>query len=98
MLANFIVLFIKPVDDIDLSGSQQGLVSANPTMFLDLKATPALNALVSAIDLFAIWGIVLAAIGLAKVGRISSGAAWAVALTISLFFIAIRVAIAAVFG
>lgn len=98
MVANFIVLFIKPVEDIDLAGSQQGLISANPTMFLDLKSTPALNALVSAIDLFAIWGIILGAIGLRVVGKISGGAAWAVALTISLFFIAIRVLIAAVFG
>ncbi len=98
MAANFIVLFIKSVDDIDLANSQQGLISANPTMFLDLKAYPALNTLVSAIDLFAIWGLILAAIGLRKVGKISSGAAWGVVLAISLFFLAIRVAGAALFG
>ncbi len=98
MLANFIVLFLKPVDDIDLASSQQGLVAANPTMFIDLKSHPALNTVVSAIDLFAIWGLVLAAIGLSRVGKISSGASWAVVLTISLVFLAIRAVFAAFFG
>lgn len=98
MIANFIVLFLKPVDDIDLAGSQQGLIAANPTMFIDLKSHPALNTLVSAIDLFAIWGLVLAAIGMSRVGKISSGASWAVVLTISLVFLAIRAAFAAFFG
>lgn len=98
MIANFIVLFLKPVDDIDLAGSQQGLVAANPTMFLDLKSQPVLNTLVSAIDLFAIWGLILAAIGLRTVGKLSSGAAWAVVLTVSLVFLALRAAFAGVFG
>ncbi len=98
MVANFIVLFLKPVDEIDLASSQQGLVAANPTMFMDLKSMPALNAVVSWIDLFVIWGLVLAAIGLNRVGKLSTGASWAVVLTISLFFLAIRVAIAALFG
>jgi hypothetical protein len=98
MAANFLVLMIKPVDDIDLASSQQGLVSANPTMFMDLKGSPALAAVLSAIDLFAIWGLILAAIGLSRVGKLSSGAAWGVVLAISLFFLAIRVAFASFFG
>ncbi|MBK8149209.1 MAG: YIP1 family protein [Acidobacteria bacterium] len=98
MAANLIVLFLKPVDDIDLGSSQQGLVSANPTMFLDLKESPVLNSVLSAIDLFAIWGLALAAIGLSRVAKISSGAGWAVVLTISLFFLAIRVGWVAIFG
>ena len=98
MLANFAVLMIKPVDDIDLASSQQGLVSANLTMFLDLKSSPVLNTVVSAIDLFAIWGLVLAAIGISRVGRVSTAAAWGVALVIWLVFLAIRVVGAAIFG
>lgn len=90
-IANFIILFLKPADEIDIAASQRGLVNANPTLFFDGKEMPVLTTLISTIDVFVIWGLVLAAIGLRKVARISSGSAWAVVLIITLIGITLRV-------
>lgn len=98
MLANFLVLFLKSPDDIDIMTSQSGLVQANPGFFIDGKAQPVLAALLASFDLFAVWGWILAAIGLQKVAKISSGAAWGVVLILALVGITARVVIALVFG
>lgn len=91
ILANILVLFLKSPDDIDIAASQRGLISANPTMFFDGKSMPVLTTLISTIDVFAIWGLILAAIGLRIVGKISSGAAWAIVLILTLIGITFRV-------
>lgn len=98
VIANIIVLFLKSIDDIDLTTAQNGLVQANPSMFFSTKSMPALAAAMSAFDLFAIWGWVLAAIGLRKVAKISSGAAWAVVLILGLIGVTAKVVLALVFG
>jgi hypothetical protein len=98
MLANILVLFLKSVDDIDLATAQSGLIHANPGMFIDGKSQPVLFALLSSIDLFQIWGWVLAAIGLRIVAKISSGAAWAVVLILALVGVGARVVGALIFG
>ncbi|MBL8182314.1 MAG: YIP1 family protein [Blastocatellia bacterium] len=97
-VSNVVVLFIKRVDEIDLTRVQQGLVQANPSFFIDGKSQPVLNAVLSTFDLFAIIGWVLAAIGLQRVGKISSGSAWGIILLIALLAMAIKVAAAAIFG
>jgi hypothetical protein len=78
-IGNMIVLFLKSVDDMDLT-SQNGLLKASLAFFVDPKTSPALSAFLGAFDVFTIWGWVLAAIGLQRVAKISSGAAWAVVL------------------
>jgi hypothetical protein len=98
MLANFLVMFLKSPEDIDIMRSQSGLVQANPSFFIDVKAQPVLAALLQAIDLFAIWGWILAAIGLQQVAKISSGAAWGVVLIIALVGVTARVVMALLFG
>jgi hypothetical protein len=98
MLANIIVLLLMSVDDIDIGQSQRGLVQANPAMFIDEKASPALAALLSSIDLFAIWGWVLAAIGLRHIAKISAGASWAIVLILGLVGVALKVVLALAFG
>ncbi|REJ78425.1 MAG: YIP1 family protein [Acidobacteria bacterium] len=90
-VANFIVLLIKPAEEIDIASSQRGLINANPTMFLDGKEMPVLATVISNIDLFVIWGLVLAAIGLRKVAGISAGSAWAIVLVLNLILLAFRV-------
>ncbi|MBK7935383.1 MAG: YIP1 family protein [Pyrinomonadaceae bacterium] len=96
-LTNLLVLFLKNPDDIDIGRSQQGLIQANPGFFLDAKAQPVLTALVSSLDLFAIIGWVFAAIGLQKIGKISSGAAWAIVLILALVGVTFKVVAALVF-
>ncbi|MET0753324.1 MAG: YIP1 family protein [Pyrinomonadaceae bacterium] len=92
MIANFIILFLKSVDDIDIgTASQRGLVNANPSFLLDGKSMPVLATLVGTLDLFMIWGWVLAAIGLRIVYKISSGSAWAIVIILALIQIAFRV-------
>ena len=91
MLANLLVLFLKSADDIDIAASQSGLVQASPAFFMDAKTSPVLHAVIGTFDLFFIWGWILAAIGLRIVGKISSGAAWAIVLIVALLNVAFRV-------
>jgi len=78
MIANFLVLYFKSTDEIDLATSQSSVIHANPAMFMDGKAMPLLATLVGTLDLFTIWGWILAAIGLRKVNKLKSGSAWAI--------------------
>ena len=98
MLANYLVLFLKAPDDIDIMRSQGGLIQANPSFFIDGKAQPVLAAVLATIDLFSIWGWILAAIGLQIVAKISSGAAWGIVLILALVGVTARVIIALLFG
>lgn len=91
MIGNFVVMAFKSVDDIDLAASQRSLLNANPGFLLDGKAMPVLTTLVSTFDLFAIWGWILAAIGLRITNRLSKGSAWAVVIIVALIGIAFRV-------
>ncbi len=89
MLANFIVMAIKSVDEIDIAASQRGLLQANPA-FLIGKENPILATLVGTLDLFMIWGWVLAAIGLRITNRLSSGSAWAIVIIVGVIGVLIR--------
>jgi hypothetical protein len=90
-LANLIVLFLKSAEDIDIANSQSGLVKANPSFFIDAAAHPVFAALLGSIDLFAIWGWVLASIGLQKVFKLSSGSSWAVVAILALVGVGAKV-------
>jgi Yip1 domain len=98
MLANIIVLVLKSADDIDPAMSQRGLINANPSFFMDGKSMPVLATLVSTIDLFQIWGWVLAAIGLKIVCKLSTSSAFAIVILLALVNIAFRVVVALVSG
>ncbi|MGB7070685.1 MAG: Yip1 family protein [Pyrinomonadaceae bacterium] len=91
MLANFIILFFKAVDDIDIGTSQTGVVQANLSFLIDRKGSPVLATLLGSFDVFLIWGWILAAIGLQRTQKISSGSAWAITLIVALVGIAMRV-------
>jgi Yip1 domain len=96
-LASVAVFILKSADEIDIAASQRGLVQANLSVLFDGKAMPVLVTLISVLDLFAIWGWVLAAIGLQKTNKISSGSAWAITIILALVMVAVRV-IGAVFS
>jgi hypothetical protein len=97
-ISNMIVLAVKSVDDIDILSGQRGLIHANPTMFFDASKMPVLATLLGSIDLFQIWGIVLAAIGLKTVGKLSSGSAWGIVFILWLIGLAFKVVLALAFG
>ena len=90
-VANVIVLAFKSADEIDIALSQRGVIHANPAILMDGRSAPVLATLVSTLDLFMIWGWVLAAIGLRITNRLSSGSAWAVILIFALIGIFFRV-------
>lgn len=91
MIANIIVLFLKNPDDIDIAASSRGVIQANLGFFIDGKAMPVLATLLSTIDLFQIWGWILAAIGLRVVGKMSAGSAWTIVIIFAIIGIAGRV-------
>lgn len=91
LLANFLVLFLKSPDDIDIATSSRGVIQASPAMLMNGKEMPVLTTLVGTFDFFLIWGLILAAIGLHKVGKISKGSAWTIVLILTLMTLAYRV-------
>lgn len=91
-IAGLIVMAIKSADEIDLVSAQRGgLVQANPAMFIDGKAQPVLAAILSSVDIFQIWGWILAAIGLRITNKLSSGSAWAVVIIFALIGVLMKV-------
>ena len=67
-------LYQMPEDDLGIVKGQGGLVHANPRLFIDGQASSVATA-AGAIDVFAFYGLFLAALGLRKVSRLSSGSA-----------------------
>jgi hypothetical protein len=63
-ILSVIVLFIKAPGTVDPS---EGVVIANLGPLVDAKAHAVLNSIVSSLDLFTIWGIVLLSIGFAAI-------------------------------
>lgn len=94
-LIAIVVLFLKSPDDIDVSKPGGGLVIANLAVLLGRDASPVLTALLGSIDVLAFYGLFLAAIGLHKVGRMSSGAAWSVVVGLWVIGVVLKVAWAA---
>ena len=91
MICNFIVMGLKSADEIDLINSQRGLLQANPSFFISGKEMPLLATFLSTFDVFAIWGWILAAIGLTYVNRISKASSWAIVIIIILIGLGFRV-------
>ncbi|MCA1593473.1 MAG: YIP1 family protein [Acidobacteria bacterium] len=98
MIANIVLLLIRPPDPGDydaVAGGLRGLVHANPGAFMSSAASPVLVTVLSALDLFAFYGLYLAALGLRKVAGLSAGSAWAIALTIWALGVVVRIIVAA---
>lgn len=91
MIANMIILIFKPAEEIDVATSQRGLLNANPSFLMDGKEMPVVATFLSTFDLFAIWGWILAAIGLQVVGKISSAAAWGIVIILTLVGLTFRI-------
>jgi hypothetical protein len=91
MIASFIIMAFKSADDIDLGLSQRGLLNANLGFFVNGHQAPVLATLLATFDLLAIWGWILAAIGLRITNRLSKGSAWAIVIIIALIGVAFRV-------
>ncbi len=82
-LASIIILFIKSPDDIHPMLGQETLLQDNLGILFSPAEHPALYVLGSAIGVLSLYGLWLKAKGLANAGqKVSSSAAWGVAITL----------------
>jgi hypothetical protein len=96
-VVGIVVLLAKPADSIDLS-HPESIAQANLGMLVGASSSPVLYALLSSLDLFQFYGLFLGALGLKKVGRLSSGSAWTIVLGLYVLKTVLRVGWAAAFG
>lgn len=89
-----LVLFLKSADTID----PEHLLVTNPGAFMNSESSPALVALLSQFDVLRFYGMFLAALGLRKVGKMSSGASWGVVITLWVLGAVLRLGSVALFG
>ncbi len=90
-LASILILMLKPADEINIAASQRTAIHANPSFFIDGSQQPVLATLLATLDVFFIWGWILAAIGLRITNKISSGSAWAIVVIFGLIGTALRI-------
>jgi hypothetical protein len=93
-LIALLVLFLKSPDSI----VPENLVATNPGALLGEDSSKVLVAFLRQIDILRFYGLFLAALGLRKVAKISSGAAWGVVLTLWILGLLFAVGSAALFG
>jgi hypothetical protein len=98
MLLNILILFLKSPDDIDPGQLRSGLIKADLGILVDEKAAPVLASLLGSIDLFAFYGLFLAALGLRKVANLKRETAWGIVLTIWIIRVILRIIWATAFG
>ncbi|MGH9943370.1 MAG: YIP1 family protein [Pyrinomonadaceae bacterium] len=97
-LANIIMLYVSPPDVSEAATAARGLIHANLGVLVNRTEQPVLATALGQFDLFKIYGLFLAAIGLRKVARLSAGSAWTVVIVITLIGAAAALIFAAVSG
>jgi hypothetical protein len=93
---SILILFLKDPATVDL----QNIVASNPGAFLSDDASKWLVSLLSSIDIFAIWTLILLAIGYSANNpkKLSFGKGFVLVVIAWLFFIAIKVGLTAAFS
>jgi hypothetical protein len=93
-LVAVLVLFLKAPDQID----PEHLLVTNPGAFMGPDSSPVVVALLSQFDLLRFYGLFLAAIGLRKLAKLSSGSAWGVVIGFFAIRAILAICSAAIFG
>jgi hypothetical protein len=93
-LIAILVLFLKSPDSID----PEHMVATNPAALLSEDSSKVLVAILSQFDILRFFGLFLAALGLRKVAKLSSGAAWGVVLALWAIGALLRIGSAVIFG
>jgi hypothetical protein len=88
------VLLLKAPDTVD----PEHLLFTNPGAFMSEGTSPILTALLTQFDLLRFYGLFLAALGLRKVARLSSGSAWGIVISLWVIGVVLRIVSAAFFG
>ena len=98
MILNLIVLFLKSAEDIDPVASQRGVVQTNLSFLVDPKTQPTLATVLGTFDLFAFYGMFLAALGFQKIARLSASSAWTIVILFWIILFVFRVSMSLTFG
>jgi hypothetical protein len=93
-LTAILVLLLKAPDTVD----PEHLAVTNPGALMSNEASPILVAALSQFDILRFYGLFLAAVGLRRVAKLSSGAAWTIVLGLWALGLVLRVGSAAIFG
>jgi hypothetical protein len=93
-LIALLVLFLKSPDSI----VPENMVATNPAALMSTESSKVLIAFLRQFDVLRFYGMFLAALGLRKIAKLSSGAAWGVVLTLWLVLLLLSVGSAALFG
>ncbi len=93
-LIALLVLFLKAPESI----VPERLIATNPGALFGEGSSRVLVAFLSQFDILRFYGLFLAALGLRKVAKISSGQAWGVVLTLWILGLLLAVGSAALFG
>ena len=89
-----LVLFLKSADSID----PEHLVVTNPGVLFGEESSKVLVAALSQFDLLRFYGMFLAALGLRKVAKISSGQAWGIVIALWVILALLRIVMAVIRG
>lgn len=90
ILVSFIVIFVKAPEDLDLVSTDRSFAHANLGILVDPSAHPIINVFLGSFDLFAFYGLFLAAVGIKRMSRLSSGGSWTIVITLWLIVILFR--------
>jgi hypothetical protein len=93
-LLAILILFLKSPDTID----PEHMVATNPGALFGAESSRVLVAFLSQFDVLRFYGLFLAALGLRKVAKLSSGQAWGVVISLWLLGLILAVGSAAIFG
>ncbi|MGC2278901.1 MAG: YIP1 family protein [Candidatus Acidiferrales bacterium] len=95
-ILSILILFLKDASTVDL----QNIVASNPGALLSDDAAKWLVSLLGSIDIFAIWTLILLAIGYSATNpkKLSFGKAFVLVIIPWIFFIAIKVGLTAAFS
>jgi hypothetical protein len=88
------VLLLKDPDRVD----PEHLLFTNPGAFMGEGTSPILTTLLLQFDLLKFYGLFLAALGLRKVARLSSGSAWGIVISFWVIGVVLRIVRAGLFG
>jgi hypothetical protein len=89
-----LVLFLKAADTVD----PKHIMITNPGAFMGPDTSKVFTAFLGQFDVLKFYGLFLAAIGLRKIAKLSSGSAWAIVIGFWLIGAIFEIAGAAIFG
>lgn len=97
-LLSLVLLYVKPVEQLDPLKDQQGLVRADLGLLFTPAEHPVLYVIGSFIGILALYRLWLMATGLRETGEgLSNGSAWAIALSLGTLYLLFALALTAIF-